>query len=42
MYSLQVNDYFKLVPHFQYIHNPAYRDDCRDETLIGVQGVLSF
>ena len=24
MYSFQVNDYFKVVPHFQYIANPAY------------------
>lgn len=41
MYSLQVTDYFKLVPHFQYIHNPAYRE-CRDETLTGIQAVFSF
>lgn len=42
MYSLQMADCFKLVPHFQYIHNPAYRNDCRDETLAGVQAVFSF
>lgn len=42
MYSCQVTDYFKIVPHFQYIHNPAYRSDCRDETLVGVQAVFSF
>ena len=41
MYSFQVNDYFKVVPHFQYIHNPAYRAE-RDATVFGVQGVLSF
>lgn len=42
MYSFQVNDYIKLVPHYQYIHNPAYRSDCRDASLFGVQAVLSF
>lgn len=41
MYSFQVNDYVKLVPHFQYIHDPAYRS-CSDETLYGIQAVLSF
>ena len=41
MYCLQVNDYFKIVPHLQYIHNPAYRS-CRDATVFGVQGVFSF
>lgn len=41
MYSLQLTDYFKLVPHFQYIHNPAYRA-CRDANVFGVQGVFSF
>ena len=41
MYSFQVNDYFKIVPHFQYIHNPAYRAS-RDAQVMGVQGVLSF
>ena len=42
MYSFQVNDYIKVVPHFQYIHNPSYRDDCRDETIFGIQTVFSF
>ena len=41
MYSLQVTDHVKVVPHFQYIHNAAYRQ-CRDATVIGVQGVFSF
>ena len=41
MYSLQVNDYFKLVPHFQYVHNAAYRE-CRDANVFGIQGVFSF
>lgn len=42
MYSFQVNDYFKLVPHIQYIANPAYDADVEDELLTGVQAVLSF
>jgi len=42
MYSFQVNDYVKIVPHYQYIHNPAYRADSRDASLLGVQAVLSF
>ena len=41
MYSLQVTDYFKIVPHFQYLHNPAYRSE-RDANVFGVQGVFSF
>ena len=42
MYSLQVNDYFKVVPHIQYISNPAYDADCSDAVIMGVQGVFSF
>ena len=41
-YSLQLTDWLKLKPHFQYIHNPAYRNDTRDEALWGVQAVFSF
>lgn len=41
MYSLQVTDYFKVVPHVQYIHNPSYRET-RDAAVFGVQGVFSF
>ncbi len=41
MYSLQVNDYFKVVPHVQYISNPAYSRSNTD-ILWGVQGVWSF
>jgi carbohydrate-selective porin OprB len=41
MYSFQVNDYLKLVPHFQYIKNPAYRD-VSSESICGVQAVFSF
>ncbi len=41
MYSVQVTDYFKMVPHFQYIHNPSYRA-CRDAHIWGIQGVFSF
>ncbi len=40
-YSLQVNKWFKIVPHFQYIHDPAYRAT-RDACVYGVQGVFSF
>ncbi len=42
MYSFQVNDYFKIVPHIQYIANPAYDAGNSDAVLMGVQGVLSF
>ena len=42
MYSLQLNDYFKLVPHIQYIANPAYDPDNSDVVIMGVQGVFSF
>ena len=42
MYSLQVNDYFKIVPHIQYISNPANDADCSDAVIMGVQGVFSF
>ena len=41
MYSFQVNDYLKFVPHFQYIKNPAYRD-VSSESICGVQAVFSF
>ena len=41
MYSFQVNDYFKVVPHVQYIANPAY-DTKSDAVIMGVQGVFSF
>ena len=42
IYSLQVNDYFKIVPHIQYIANPAYDADNSDAVLMGIQGVFSF
>lgn len=42
MYSFQVNDYFKIVPHIQYIANPAYDAENSDAVLMGVQGVFSF
>lgn len=41
MYSFQVNDYFKVVPHFQYIANPAY-STANENVLWGVQAVFSF
>ena len=40
-YNLQVNKYFRLMPHIQYIHNPAYRDN-NDSVVASFQGVLSF
>ena len=42
MYCFQVNDYLKLIPHIQYIANPAYDADNSDALLTGVQAVLSF
>lgn len=41
MYSLQVNDYLRIVPHYQFIKNPAYRS-ASHESLWGIQTVLSF
>lgn len=41
MYSLQVNDYLKIVPHAEYIARPSY-SGLRDEALFGVQTVFSF
>ncbi len=41
MYSLQVNDYLKIVPHYQFIQNPAYRS-ASHESIWGVQTVFSF
>lgn len=40
-YSLQLNDYCKLMPHVQYIKNPAYSEES-DAFAAGVQAVLSF
>lgn len=42
MYSLQLNDYMKIVPHVQYIANPAYDAGSSDELITGVQAVFSF
>ena len=41
MYSLQINDYWKLVPHLQYIKDPAYSGES-DAVIMGVQAVFSF
>ncbi|MBQ8516776.1 MAG: carbohydrate porin [Akkermansia sp.] len=41
MYSLQINDYVKVVPHIQYIANPAYSTES-DAVIWGVQTVFSF
>ena len=40
-YNLQVNKYFRLMPHIQYIHNPAYSDN-NDSVVASFQGVFSF
>ncbi|MBR4310338.1 MAG: carbohydrate porin, partial [Akkermansia sp.] len=36
-----VNDYLKLMPHVQYIKNPAYSSES-DAVVAGVQAVFSF
>lgn len=41
MYSFQVNDYLKIVPHAEYISRPAY-STLSDEAVFGVQTVFSF
>lgn len=41
MYSLQINDYVKVVPHVQYVANPAYSTG-DDAVIWGVQTVFSF
>ena len=41
MYSLQLNDYWKLAPHFQYIKNPAYSGES-DAVIMGIQAIFSF
>ncbi len=41
LYCLNVNKWFKVVPNFQYIRNPAYRSTS-DACVFGVQGVFSF
>lgn len=40
-YNLQVNKYFRLMPHIQYIHNPAYSNN-NDSVVASFQGVFSF
>ncbi len=42
MYNWQLCDNVKIVPHYQYIHNPAYRADVSHASLLGVQTVFSF
>lgn len=41
MYSLQINDYVKVVPHVQYVSRPSYSDSS-DDCIWGVQTVFSF
>ncbi len=40
-YNLQLCRYFRVMPHIQYIHDPAYADN-NDSVVFGVQGVFSF
>lgn len=40
-YNFQVNDYMRIMPHFQYISRPSY-SALGDETVFGVQTVFSF
>ncbi len=42
MYNWQLNRHVKIVPHLQYIHHPAYRNDVSHASIFGVQAVLSF
>lgn len=41
IYNLQVNDYLSIMPHYQFIRNPAYRSTSH-ESIWGVQTVFSF
>ena len=41
VYNLQVNDYLSIMPHYQFIQNPAYRS-ASSESIWGVQSVFSF
>lgn len=41
MYNWQLNDYWRLTPHIQYIKNPAYSEET-DAVLMGVQAIFSF
>ena len=40
-YNLQLCRYFRVMPHIQYIHDPAYSDN-NDSVVFGIQGVFSF
>ena len=40
-YNLQLGRYFRVMPHIQYIHDPAYSTN-NDSVVAGVQGVFSF
>ncbi|MFI3242700.1 MAG: carbohydrate porin [Akkermansia sp.] len=42
IYSLQLTDTVKLVPHFQYIHGAADQAAKQDQCIFGVQTVYSF
>ncbi len=42
LYNFQLCEHVKIVPHYQYIHHPAYRADVSHASLLGVQTVFSF
>ncbi len=42
MYNLQLCRHVKLVPHYQFIRNPAYRADASHASVFGLQTVFSF
>lgn len=42
MYSFQINDYFKIIPHIQFIRKPARNPNKKNQLLLSMQGVLSF
>ncbi len=42
MYNWQLCNHVKVVPHLQYVRNPAYRADTNHATVFGVQTVFSF
>lgn len=42
MYSFQINDYIKIIPHIQFIRNPARNPSKKNQFLMSIQSVLSF
>ncbi len=42
MYNFQLCRHVKLVPHYQFVKNPAYREDASHASIFGLQTVFSF